>query len=142
MKTYAIAAWVISFSVLATAADSPLPTFGGEKIGVPPLSLSGSLAPKATSPNSPRAGRAVTDLSDPNAQSVPAPNLGAPLLQRPTLPRPQSAPRISRSAGMPVIEPRDDVDYKLKIVPPDPNIDFKMTIREPAGNPEPVPKKK
>jgi hypothetical protein len=34
---------------------------------------------------------------------------------------------------MPVIEPRRDVDYKMRIREPDPNIDFKMIVKDPGA---------
>jgi hypothetical protein len=48
---------------------------------------------------------------------------------------------MSRTHGMPIIEPREGVDYKMIVVPPDPSIDFKLTVKDPSPVPAPSPAK-
>ena len=114
------------------AAEAPALGFGGERIGVPPLSLAESIAQGAAghsslpfSAKSPHASRPET---------LPTPNLIPRITPEPRQlekSRVAKSPRVSRSFGMPIIEPSDAVDYKLTIAPPNPAVDFKLVIRDP-----------
>ena len=118
----------------AFAAEAPSLQFGGERIGVPTLSLSERLAQKPPMQAAPKFGtplpQATTGTEPLSPQLVPrtVPDLD-PLKASRAAPR----PRVSRSSGLPIIEPSDAVDYKLTIVPPNPSIDFKLVIKDPGS---------
>jgi hypothetical protein len=117
----------------AFAAEAPSLQFGGERIGVPPLSLSKSLAQRPLTSGTPKFGPNLPQFS-----TEPAP-LARELVPRTTpdlksleSSRREPRNRVSRRSGMPIIEPSDAVDYKMTIVPPDPSIDFKLVIKDPG----------
>jgi hypothetical protein len=133
MKTrFATAVALIAVGKILAAETTAL-RFGGERIGIPPLSLTESLARGAAG-----AGSLLPDANLPPASGLEslssAPNLlprtALEARRRDTL-RPGHLPRVSRHSGMPIIEPGDAVDYKLSIVPPNPGVDFKLVIKEP-----------
>jgi hypothetical protein len=117
----------------AFAAETPSLQFGGERIGIPPLSLSEHLAQRSPAQTPPKFGttlpQATTGTESLSPQLVPrtVPDLDSVKTSR-AAPR----PRVSRSSGMPIFEPSDAVDYKLTIVPPNPSIDFKLVIKDPG----------
>ena len=117
----------------AFAAETPSLQFGGERIGIPPLSLSERLAQQPPLPTKPKFGttlpQATTGMEPFSPQLVPR---TAPDLDHVKTSRAAPRPRVSRSSGMPILEPSDAVDYKLTIVPPNPSIDFKLAIKDPA----------
>jgi hypothetical protein len=115
--------------------------FGGEKIGVPPLSLADSIARGNLALKAPRFGAQVPQFArGPEAPGVP------PALIPPATPNTRqlgtsklaSSPRVSHSSGMPIVEPRTDIDYKLRIIAPNPAIDFKLAIKDPGTKEKPV----
>lgn len=137
----ALALVVLTFSA-ACAADLSTLKFGGERIGLPPLSLAERLAQPAqhTPPQGFGAGlpRFTNDSEPPSISPLLVPR-GTPSLKQLEAARSSATPRVSRSYGMPIVEPRDAIDYKLTIVPPDPTIDFKLAIKHPApADPAPV----
>jgi hypothetical protein len=114
--------------------------FGGEKIGVPPLSLADSIARGNLSLEAPKIGAQVPQFArSPDSPGVPPAlvppatsstrKLGASKLA--------SSPRVSQSSGMPIVEPRTDVDYKLRVIAPNPAIDFKLAIKDPGPKEKP-----
>jgi hypothetical protein len=139
MKTLVLCASGLVFLGSAYAADPGLPKFGGEQIGVPPLSLRESIRSNKNDTNLLPSAPGMQARSD----SLESPELSPKLLPRvtppvmPSTPRNPRAPRVSRDGGMPIILPSEAVDYAMTIVPPDPTVDFKMVIKEPA-----VPSKK
>ena len=119
----------------AFAAETPSMKFGGERIGIPPLSLSERLAQQ------PQPMQAVPKFGTPLPQATTGTEPLSPQLVPRTVPdldhvkasRAAPRPRVSRSSGMPIIEPSDAADYKLTIVPPNPSIDFKLVIKDPGS---------
>jgi len=123
--------------VQAMAGDAGSLRFGGERIGVPPLSLSESIADRASTLRSPQFKTTL-----PEAKEFESPSLSPKLLPRttPEIPPPFNAhkprvPRVRRDSGMPIIVPSDAVDYAMKVVPPDPDVDFKLVIKDPGEAP-------
>lgn len=108
MKTLLLVLPLAATALVGHAAD--LPEFKSNLPGVPSLSLK--------------------DVTQPPGTGGPVPMFGL-VEARPTLPRPNTAPRISRENGMPVLRPNPDVDYKLIVKAPDPAVDFKMIVRSP-----------
>lgn len=143
MKNLVASALAVLTLGIASAADSSTLKFGGERIGVPPLSLAESLAQSAKNATSPDLGTGLPRL----APGSDSPSLSPQLVPRvtPSLKqlenaRAATAPRVSRASGMPILEPSDAVDYKMTIVPPDPTIDFKLAIKNPMPA-DPAPTK-
>jgi hypothetical protein len=129
---------VFAFMALsASAADPSVLKFGDERIGVPPLSLAETLAQGATPMKPSQFGAGVPRYAN-GAESPPvSPNLvprSTPSLKELETSRLGLArtPRVSRSSGMPIIEPSETVDYKMRIIPPNPAIDFKLVIIDPG----------
>jgi hypothetical protein len=118
----------------AIAGDAGALRFGGERIGVPPLSLSESIADRTSTLSSPRFKTTL-----PEAKEFESPSLSPKLIPRttPEIPSPfkPRAPRVRRDSGMPIIVPSDAVDYAMKVVPPDPDVDFKLVIKDPGEAP-------
>jgi hypothetical protein len=136
MKTPFVAAYgCFLLGLSAGAADEGALKFGGEQIGVPPLSLSASVANSVSAPNSnPLDAGLPRNMEGKDAPSI-SPNLiprTIPNMMR-KLPRqsPQS-PNVTRASGMPILIPSDAVDYKMTIIPPDPTIDYKLVIKDPG----------
>jgi hypothetical protein len=133
MKTlWAATAALASLSPALAADPAPL-HFPSERIGVPPLSLSESIADGTTSTRPLEFGGGLPSYSAHGQSIVLSPQLvprTTPNVLRREAPRSSQAPRISRSSGMPIIEPSDAVDYKMTIIRPDPNVDFKLVIKD------------
>ena len=126
------------------AAEVPSLKFGGERIGIPPLSLSESIAQRPPTLTTPKFGTQLPDFAHGTEPAPLTPQLVPRLTPDPKrleTSRPTPQYRVSRSSGMPVLEPSDAVDYKLTIVPPDPSIDFKHVIKEPSPAGEKSPAK-
>ena len=120
---------------VAFGADPGSLEFRGGRIGVPPLSLSESIAKGATTTKPFQFGTGLPSYSDLGDSPNLSPNLvprPTPNVNRPELPRSTRLPHVSRSFGMPIIEPGDAVDYRMTIVPPNPTIDFKLVIKDPT----------
>ena len=121
--------------VPAVAADPSALKFGGERIGVPPLSLSESITSGST--RTLHRPPFLTTLPE-DSTSPELPHFSPKLLPRtrPSMPRvtkdPSRSPRVDRDSGMPVIIPNEAVDYAMKVIPPDPNVDFKLVIKDPG----------
>jgi hypothetical protein len=117
------------------AADFPLSKFPNERIGLPPLSLSESIAKGVATPKPLQFGTGFPSYSaladPPNVAPGFLPSAVGMVAMREST-RNRKAPRVSRAWGMPIIEPNNTVDYALIIVPPDPSIDFKMVLKEPT----------
>jgi hypothetical protein len=113
---------VLSGSALCSA-ESPKP-FGGERIGIPPLSLQESLqqsfGSKPLQFNSADPGPTLLGPTGPNLAAFKV----AAAARK---------PRISAGQGMPIIEPNPDVAYSLKVHAPDPAVDFKMLVKDPSA---------
>ena len=121
------------------AADAPPPSFPNERIGVPPLSLAEDIARRAGRARMPRVGTVSPTTPDP--ESKVAPDLLPRILPAPAPEIPRApAPRVSRNSGMPIIEPRQDIDYKIVVVTPNPAIDFRLRVIDPAPTPQPASK--
>jgi hypothetical protein len=132
MKMLFVCASAIGFLVRASAADPDALKFGGERIGIPPLSLRENL-PSGLTP--PLFRSRLPSYSDETESSKLAPKFlprTVPDVMRKSMPRNPRSPQVSRHHGMPVITPSDAVDYAMTIVPPDPKIDFKIVVKEPA----------
>ena len=127
MKTLFVCASAILLT-RASAADPNALKFGGEQIGIPPLSLAESAARRATPP---AFQSRLPAYSDEKESPTLAPKLLPRTLPNPTRERKARSPQVSRRAGMPVITPNDVVDYAMTIIPPDPKIDFKIVVKEP-----------
>jgi len=109
--------------------------FGGERIGLPPLSLADSIAQSAITPKPFQFGARLPRYAVGNDAPSAAPDVRSPSsaeehLKRDDVRNRRSA-RVSRSSDMPIIEPDSTVEYALTIVPPNPAIDFKMVIKAP-----------
>jgi hypothetical protein len=129
---FATAAALIAVGKILAAETTAL-RFGGERIGIPPLSLTESLARGAAG-----AGSLLPGANLPPASGLESLASAPNLLPRTTLEsrrretlQPGHLPRVSRRSGMPIIEPGDAIDYKLVIVPPNPGVDFKLVIKDP-----------
>jgi hypothetical protein len=134
MKTFFLAASGLAFFASSQAADPGALKFGGERIGVPPLSLRDSLTRSVNPFEAPQ-----SDTGKPAVPNEPEPPIFGPRLGPKSIPdvvRNRRTPRVSREAGMPVFIPSEAVNYAMTVVPPDPNVDFKMVLKEPA-NPKP-----
>ncbi len=133
MKPHSFAIAVLLGIGCAVAAEPPSLQFGGERIGLPPLSLSERLAQQPPMQTRPKFGttlpQAATGTEPFSPQLVPR---TGPDLDQLKSSRAAPRPRVSRSSGMPILEPSDAVDYKLTIVPPNPSIDFKLVIKDPG----------
>jgi hypothetical protein len=128
----------------AFAAEAPTLQFGGERIGVPPLSLSESLGQRSPMQTTPKFGAKLPQLTTGTEPAPLSPELvprTVPDLKHLETSRPAPRHRVSRSSGMPILEPSDAVDYKLTIVSPDPAIDFKLVIKDPSPAGEKSPPK-
>lgn len=143
MKNLATAFLAVFTISPVSAADSSTLKFGGERIGVPPLSLTESLASSAKSSGpiglGPGLPRFAGDPKLPANSPQLIPRL-TPSLEQIESARATATPRVSRASGLPIIIPSDAVDYKMTIVRPDPSIDFKLAIKHPAPA-DPVPAK-
>lgn len=131
MKTPFVCASAFMLLTRASAADPDALKFGGEQIGIPPLSLAESAARSATPP---AFQSRLPAYSDEKESPTLAPKLlprTVPDVMRKAKPIHPRTPQVSRRSGMPVITPRDDVDYAMTIIPPDPKIDFKIVVKEP-----------
>ena len=128
---------------IVCGADPNSLAFGGERIGIPPLSLTETIAKSAVPPKPFQFGTSLPSYSaledrlklSPDLVPHARPNFAPPAS------RPTRQPRVSRASGMPILEPNDAVDYKLTIVPPDPSIDFKMIVQNPTPKSQPEPAK-
>lgn len=129
MKTLFLCACALAIIGRASAADADALKFGGERIGIPPLSLAESLTSSATSPLF--RSRVPAHSEWPRLAPKLLPRT-VPDVMRKSMPRNPRSPQVSRSSGMPVITPSDAVDYAMTIVPPDPKMDFKIVVKEPA----------
>ena len=132
MKIVFVFASAIGSLVSASAADPNALKFGGEQIGIPPLSLAESMASSATPP---LFRSRLPASSDETESPKLAPKLlprTVPDLMRKSMPRNPRSPQVSRHHGMPVITPSEAVNYAMTIVPPNPKIDFKIVVKEPA----------
>lgn len=142
MKTRLVTALSLAFLSIGRGADPAPLRFPDARIGVPPLSLRESIAERAGGADALPSGNAIPRFSvNPESQS-PAlaprlvPRSPAETLRNNVQRNPR--PRVSRSMGMPVIEPNDSVNCKITIVPPDPNVDFKLVIRNPTPDSQPA----
>lgn len=94
------------FPSATLAADTAMPAFPREKIGVPPLSLLEGAKPGQV----PR----WRDTLAPFGRRIPPPKAEKKVV-----------------SNMPVISPSADVTYHLRIVPPDESVDHKMIVQVP-----------
>ena len=144
MKTFFSTSIALLVCCVLHGADPASPAFGGERIGVPPLSLAEIIAKNAVTTKPFQFGTGLPAYSAvenrPNLSPNLVPRPPSDLAQREAS-RSVRSPRVSRASGMPIIEPSDIVDYKLTIVAPDPSIDFKMILKEPAPKSLPDPAK-
>jgi hypothetical protein len=135
MKTSLVLASALVAAQSFIGAEPDTNPFPQEKIGVPPLSLSQSLKQPKPAALPPKFGAVIPSVSGEGSRTPPAlvpPQTSAPVQMEAR----RRQPTVSRSAwGMPVIEPRDDVDYKMIIVPPNPAIDFKLHVKDPTPAP-------
>jgi hypothetical protein len=141
MNPLLVCAAAVILLTRTSAADADPLKFGGERTGIPPLSLIGSLPTRAKPP---AFSSALPTFSD----EMGSPKLAPKLLPRTipdlgkSLPRHPRPPQVSRRSGMPIVKPNEAVDYALTIVRPDPEIDFKLVVKEPRypakTHPEPA----
>src|SRR5687768_3657344 len=131
MKTLFLCASTFAFLSSASAADPDALKFGGERIGIPPLSLAESVANRATPPLFRSRLPAYSDESEPPKLAPKLVPRTVPDGLRKSMSRHPRSPEVSRRSGMPVITPSDAVDYAMTIVPPDPKIDFKIVVKDP-----------
>lgn len=99
------------------------------------MSLSESLAQRPPMPTTPKFGAKLPQFVTGTEPAPLAPELvprTAPDLKSLEASRPAPRHRVSRSSGMPILEPTDAVDYKLRMVSPNPAIDFKLVIKDPT----------
>jgi hypothetical protein len=116
-------------SVMLPASTPPLPGFQDKTIGHPPLSMKESIE------------RGTSSMALEFGTRVPRHGNSGDLLPKPgPAPQPGAAPSRpdARRSGsrMPIIEPRDDVAYRMVVRPPNPAIDFKMVVIDPAPDAE------
>jgi hypothetical protein len=130
MKTFPVLGSALACMSIGLAAEPAQLTFGGERIGVPPLGLAES-AKHGANTNSRKFGTMIPFESDRAESRAFSLNLmpRSPSLRR--LPSEPRTPHVSRSSGMPIVIPNEAVDYAMTIVPPDPTIDFKLIVRAP-----------
>lgn len=118
----------------AIAADPSALQFGGERIGMPPLSLAESMANDARTLAQPPFPTTLPEDATPRGRQPLSPKL-VPRLSPAVPPNAKSSsrlPRVDRDSGMPVLIPSEAVDYAMKVIPPDPNVDFKLVIKDPS----------
>ena len=142
MKAIAVLASALACILNGYAAESSELKFGGERIGVPPLSLAES-AKRAGNMTAPQLGIKHPSSSDQSESGPLSPNLlpRSPSLRQGPPPKPRP-PQVSRSSGMPIIVPNSAVNYAITVVSPDPAVEFKMVVKDPTPaektNPDPV----
>lgn len=123
-------------------AEPTLPTFGGDRIGTPPLSLRENNLRQNAAPKPFQFGTPIPGYSSSRGPSDPALGwFGNEESKRSTasstLRRLPSAPKFFADSNMPILKPNDAVDYKMLAKQPDPSVDFKMIVIEPQS-PSPV----
>ena len=131
MKTLFVCASAFVLLTRVTAADPDALKFGGEPIGIPPLSLAESAA-RRTSP--PAFQSRLPDSSKEKESPTLAPKLlprTLPDMMRKSKPIHPGSPQVSSRSGMPVITPSEAVDYGMTIIPPNPRVDFKIVVKDP-----------
>lgn len=50
-------------------------------------------------------------------------------------PNPQPLPRANSRSQMPILVPKDDVNWHLRILAPDPTVDYKLIVKDPSPAP-------
>ena len=134
MKIVPFAVCALTSFVVGNGADPSALTFRSDRIGIPPLSLSESIAKGATTPKPLQFGAGLPAYSD-RGDSTRSPLLVPPAIPNVLRREPSRStrlPYVSRGSGMPILEPSEAVDYKMTVVPPNPAIDFKLVIKDPT----------
>lgn len=136
MKTPVLACGLIGWLTALSGAEGNIPKFGGEQIGVPPLSLSESIRQRSIMPRGHSFGSTLPRSTD-GLPTPLAPNLiprAFPTLEERAARASRPTPRVTRESGMPVVVPDDRVVYSMRVTPPDPSIDHKIIVVNPSPN--------
>jgi hypothetical protein len=123
----------IASSTPSFGGDISPPTFPPATIGIPALSLSEAIAVGAAGSESLQFGtRRPSSITNSDGPPL-SPQLVPRLTPDPKRGSAASGlPRVNRALGMPIIEPNERVDFKMRIVPPNPSLDFKLLIKDPS----------
>ena len=134
MKTYLAVSGLCILATSFGATDPGALRFGGERIGVPPLSLRDSMNPPDAARSLGFGARIPSLLGGDERPRAPLPT--PRVIPDQMRLAPKNTPRVLRDSGMPVLIPRTDVDYAMKVIPPDPSVDYKLRIKDPGPKPE------